>query len=228
MTWPRRSPTSRAGASSSRTTTCPTSRPSTTSPRWVARRRRGSWTPTATSSASTSAPGADRVLAWQRSRCAVVALRNDSTMQFRGESVDLPGQLGVGLELELGLDEVVVGLGLLEGRLTVLSDQDERREEDRLEGDDEGERRPGTALGEQHPQGERDGVEVDEQHRPRERSDRIGHPDLEVVRSLCAHGGGDWVPAGLRCGAGCHGTQYAPAGRYAVTASFRGVRRCSA
>ncbi|MFI1168268.1 hypothetical protein ACH4UM_32950 [Streptomyces sp. NPDC020801] len=35
-----------------------------------------------------------------------------------------PRQLGVGLELQLLLDETVVGLDLLEGRLPVLADHD--------------------------------------------------------------------------------------------------------
>lgn len=42
-------------------------------------------------------------------------------MQFLGEHVNLPGQLGVGLELQfLGL-EVMVGFGLLKSCLTVLA-----------------------------------------------------------------------------------------------------------
>jgi hypothetical protein len=38
-------------------------------------------------------------------------------MQPLGEEVDLSGDLGVGLQLELVLAEVVIGLGLLEGGL---------------------------------------------------------------------------------------------------------------
>ena len=43
-------------------------------------------------------------------------------MQLEREPVDLAGQLGVGLELQFLFGEVVVGLGLLEGRLPVLAE----------------------------------------------------------------------------------------------------------
>src|SRR3954451_20728055 len=52
-----------------------------------------------------------------------------AAMELDGECVDLPGDLGVGLQLQLGLDEVVVALRLLEGGLPVLPDEDERRQE---------------------------------------------------------------------------------------------------
>jgi hypothetical protein len=41
-------------------------------------------------------------------------------VQLGREHVDQPGQLGVGLELQILLVEVVIGLGLLEGGLPVL------------------------------------------------------------------------------------------------------------
>lgn len=52
-----------------------------------------------------------------------MALGDDAVVQLRGQAVDLTGQLGIGLQLQLqlGLDEVVVGLGLLEYRLAVLA-----------------------------------------------------------------------------------------------------------
>jgi len=46
--------------------------------------------------------------------------------------VDFPSQLGVGLELQFLRLKVVIGFRLLERRLTVLADHDERRQEDRL------------------------------------------------------------------------------------------------
>src|SRR4051794_37481797 len=67
-----------------------------------------------------------------------VRLVDDPTVQLRGQGVDGAGDFGVGLELELLLHEVMVGLGLLEVRLPVLPDHDERRQEDRLERDDQG------------------------------------------------------------------------------------------
>jgi hypothetical protein len=53
-------------------------------------------------------------------------------MQFLCEDVDLAGQLGVGLELQFLGFEVVVGFRLLKGRLAVLADHHEGRQEDRL------------------------------------------------------------------------------------------------
>jgi hypothetical protein len=49
-------------------------------------------------------------------------------VQFGCEGVNLTGQVGVGLQLEFLRLEVVVGLGLLEGRLAILSDHHERRQ----------------------------------------------------------------------------------------------------
>ena len=54
------------------------------------------------------------------------------SVQFGGERVDLPSQLGVGLELQFLRGEVKIRLGLLERRLPVLADHDERGQEDRL------------------------------------------------------------------------------------------------
>jgi hypothetical protein len=46
-------------------------------------------------------------------------------VQFRGEDVDLAGQLGVGLQLELLSLEIVVRLGLLKSGLAILTDHNE-------------------------------------------------------------------------------------------------------
>jgi hypothetical protein len=47
------------------------------------------------------------------------AVRDDSVVDLRGELVDGPRDIGVRVELLLRRVEVVVGLGLLEGRLAV-------------------------------------------------------------------------------------------------------------
>ena len=70
----------------------------------------------------------------------------NSIVQFHGQIVDRAGQLGVQLQLLLLLDEVVVGLRLLERCLAVLPDHHEGRQEDRLERDGQGERRPRALL----------------------------------------------------------------------------------
>jgi hypothetical protein len=59
-------------------------------------------------------------------------LTDEAPMQFLCEDMDLAGQLGVGFELEFLSYKVVVGFGLLEGRLAILADHDERRQEDRF------------------------------------------------------------------------------------------------
>ena len=64
------------------------------------------------------------------------------------------GELGVGPEFLCLGREVVVGLGALELGLAVLADHDERRQEDRLERDDQRELRPRVGFDEQHPAGE--------------------------------------------------------------------------
>ncbi|WP_373306405.1 GAF and ANTAR domain-containing protein [Streptomyces mirabilis] len=61
------------------------------------------------------------------------AVLDQTAVEFRGHGMDRTGQLGVGLELQLLLDEIVIGLDLLEGSLPVLADHDERRQEDRLQ-----------------------------------------------------------------------------------------------
>jgi hypothetical protein len=98
--------------------------------------------------------------------------------------VDLSGELGVRLQLELGLDEVVVCLCLLEGGLTVLPDHDERRQKDRLEGHDQGERRPRTLLEHEHPHAEGDRMDVDERHRPGECGDPVSDLQLDTSGAL--------------------------------------------
>jgi len=67
---------------------------------------------------------------------------DEASVQLRREDVDLPGDLGVGLQLKLLLQGVMVGLGLLEGRLTVLPDHDEGGQEDYLERHHQSEHRP--------------------------------------------------------------------------------------
>jgi NAD(P)-dependent dehydrogenase (short-subunit alcohol dehydrogenase family) len=52
-------------------------------------------------------------------------LRQQPSVKFGGQSVDLPRDVGVGLQLQLLLLEVVIRLGLLEGRLPILADHDE-------------------------------------------------------------------------------------------------------
>jgi hypothetical protein len=54
-------------------------------------------------------------------------------VQFGGESVDLTGDVSVGLKLKFLLGEIVIRLGLLERGLPVLADHDERGQEDRLQ-----------------------------------------------------------------------------------------------
>ena len=104
-----------------------------------------------------------------------------------GKRGDLLGQRGVPLELELLFDEVVVGLLLLELRLPVLPDHHEGRQEDRLERDDEGQRRPGAVLEEDHPQAESDRVDVHEAHRAGECCDPIRDAQLELLVAVHEH-----------------------------------------
>jgi len=94
--------------------------------------------------------------------------------------VDFPSQLGVGLELQFLLLEVVIGLRLLECGLPILADHHEGRQEDRLERDHQGQRRPWTVLEEQHPQGEDRGVDPHEAHGSRESRDLVGNSQLET------------------------------------------------
>lgn len=49
-----------------------------------------------------------------------------AVVQLYGQCMDLSGQLGVGVKLQLFLDRIVIGLGLLVTRLAVLSDENER------------------------------------------------------------------------------------------------------
>jgi len=74
----------------------------------------------------------------------------------------------------------MIRLGLLERRLPVLSDHDERGQEDRFQRHDQRQRRPRLGLDEQHPDREQRDVQVDEPHRPRERGDPISDPQLKV------------------------------------------------
>ena len=63
-------------------------------------------------------------------------------MEFQREIVDRASEVGVQSEFLLFLEEVVIGLRLLKLTLTVPPDHDERRQEDRLEGNGERQRRP--------------------------------------------------------------------------------------
>jgi hypothetical protein len=60
-------------------------------------------------------------------------LPDQPIVQLDGEPVDLARQLGVGFEFQLLFGEVMIRLGLLECRLLVLADHDERRQEDRFQ-----------------------------------------------------------------------------------------------
>ena len=77
----------------------------------------------------------------------------------------------------------MIGLGLLEGRLPVLADHDERGQEDRFQRHDQ--RRPRLGLDEQHPDSEYRDVEVNELHRPSECGNPVSDPQLKVGRSSC-------------------------------------------
>src|SRR6266511_3091069 len=115
------------------------------------------------------------------------SVSKDPGVHLARQAVDLACQLGVQFELLLLLDEVVVGLRLLERRLSVLYDLHERRQEDRLEGHDEGELGPRALLEEEHPGAEADCMEVNECHRPRERGDAVRQPEMDVRMPLRVH-----------------------------------------
>src|SRR5262249_12956420 len=83
-----------------------------------------------------------------------------------------------GLPLLVG-DHLALGVG------SVLADQHEGREEDRLEGDDHRQQAVRVVLdSEPDPEAEPEDVDVDEQHRARKGSDRIGDPVLHALRPL--------------------------------------------
>jgi hypothetical protein len=89
--------------------------------------------------------------------------------------------------------KVVVCLGLLECRLSVLTDHHERRKENRLERHDEGQHGPRAFLQEQHPDGEYRCMNPDEVHRPRERGDSIRQTQLEIPASSLRLFHHDWM-----------------------------------
>src|SRR3954449_12253512 len=72
-------------------------------------------------------------------------------VQFLCQVENPAGQLRVLCKRVVDVRVVGGGLLLLEDGLTVLADHHERREEDRLEGHDEGQRRPRALLDDQHP-----------------------------------------------------------------------------
>src|ERR1700757_1724987 len=89
--------------------------------------------------------------------CGDVGLRRwseEAPVQFLCEHVNLTSELGVGLQLQFLSLEVMVGLGLLESRLTILSDHHEGRQEDRLHRHHQGQSRPRAALEQQYPDAE--------------------------------------------------------------------------
>ena len=124
--------------------------------------------------AGSGAPGAPGASENGSARFAPGTVGEQVPVDLAGEHVHRAGQLGVALQLELLLDEVVIGLRLLEHGLPVLADHDERRQEDRFERHHQGELRPRVRLDEQHPGGERDRMDVDERHRAGEARDRVG------------------------------------------------------
>jgi hypothetical protein len=68
---------------------------------------------------------------------------------------------------------------------SVLADHHERRQEDRLQGDDHRQQAVGVLLGSQaDPAGEPQHVEVDEPHRPRERGDAVRNSILDALGPL--------------------------------------------
>jgi hypothetical protein len=76
-------------------------------------------------------------------------------------------------------DRLPLGVG------AVLGDQDERRQEDRLERDDHRQEAVRVLLdAEADPAPEPDHVDVDEEHRPRERRDPIRDPVLRDLGAL--------------------------------------------
>src|SRR5712692_9601349 len=114
-------------------------------------------------------------------------------VQLGREPMDLPGQLRVGFELQFLLGEIVIRLGLLECRLPVLADHDERGQEDRFQRHDQRQRRPRTLLDEQHPESEQRHMQVDEIHRPGETGDQIGDPQLKARGASRLFLQDDWV-----------------------------------
>jgi len=87
----------------------------------------------------------------------------------------------------------VVSVLLLEGGLAILTDHDERREEDRTERHDQRQRRPRALLEDEHPRREEQSVEMHEGHRAGERRDPVGDPELQVRCALLELGDDDWI-----------------------------------
>ena len=112
-------------------------------------------------------------------------------MELGRQRANRTRELGVRPQLLSLGREVMVGLGAVKLCLAVLADHDERRQEDRLERDDEGQPRPWIRFDEEHPAGEGDDVDVHKRHGARERSDRIGDAKLHVLRSSARMFGDD-------------------------------------
>src|ERR1700752_1445956 len=113
------------------------------------------------------------VLVWYTASCSrsrviwtARALRPEHALvQFLCKAMDFAGQLGVGLQFQFRLLEVVIGFGLLEGGPPILADHHEGRQENRLKRHHEGQGWPRALLQNKHPDGKQRGVNEDEAHR---------------------------------------------------------------
>ena len=119
-------------------------------------------------------------------RLGVAGGADEVSVELLGELVDHLRDVGVLAQHGLLLGVVVIGLRLLERSLAVLADHHEGREEDRLQRHGHGEEVERELVGAEQtgaaPQGEDHRVDVDEVHRPRERRDRVGDTELDVLR----------------------------------------------
>jgi hypothetical protein len=116
-------------------------------------------------------------------RCAVRG-REQTRMNLGGQLVDEPGQVRIDMQFLLARHEVVVGLGLLKDGLPVLTDHHERRQEYRLQRDDECQRGPWALFKDEHPHSERHRMEVHEPHRAGEGRNRVRNTQLDIGRPL--------------------------------------------
>jgi len=127
-------------------------------------------------------PGRKRGRSLQRS--LVIVPLQQALVQLSRQHVDLAGQLRVRVELHLLLDEVMIGLRSLEACLPVLPYEDEGGQEDRLQGNDQGERWPRWRLDPDQPAHEGEGMNVDEGHGACEGGDGVCGAQLRVTRSF--------------------------------------------
>src|SRR4051794_19431965 len=153
------------------------------------RRRSINWAPASgRSSRSPPNPRSRSTTAGRNAGGTLFMIVEQAAVQLGGEYVDLPGQLGVGLELHFLRVEVVVGLGLLERGLAVLPNRDEGGQEDGFERHDQGQLRPRIGLDEEHPDPEEYDVDIDERHRSGVRGDRVGDSQLNAGGPLLLMG----------------------------------------